>query len=119
MSEITASKRQLTIKTGVVKRLTKEEKTYVKEVEEQLARIDQYISEGKDEWHVNKQREVLQDCIKMVPDCRKRLQNAVEDLESLLEGLEGEIHSTDEAKAASEVLQLAKASLEEHGKASF
>ena len=36
-------------------RLTKEEKTYVKEAEEQKQRVQKYIDDGKDEWHVNKQ----------------------------------------------------------------
>lgn len=92
--------------TDHVASLTKEEKTYIREVDEQRARIDQYIADGKDEWHVNKQvshglcstrsirseahpathfqKEVLQDCLQMVPDCHKRLATAVQDIKSLL-----------------------------------
>ncbi|UZJ51274.1 hypothetical protein CBS101457_000594 [Exobasidium rhododendri] len=110
MSDAKASKRQLTIKTGVVKRLTKEEKSYVKESEDQEARVARYESEGKDEWEVKKQREVLQDCRQMIPDCRKRLQIAAEDLQSIVDNLVDEAADSDEARAAKEALQLAGSS---------
>ncbi|PWN99301.1 tubulin binding cofactor A, partial [Tilletiopsis washingtonensis] len=76
--------RQLKIKTGVVKRLTKEEKTYAQEAEDQKARIERITREGADEWDVKKQHEVLRDCEQMIPDCARRLAAAVEDLQALL-----------------------------------
>ncbi|KDN36560.1 tubulin binding cofactor A [Tilletiaria anomala UBC 951] len=103
------AKRQLTIKTGVVKRLTKEEKTYVKEADEQRQRIDKYIDDGKDEWHINKQKEVLQDCLRMIPDSQQRLAAAVEDLVSLLQSLadDADISSSEAATAAREAIDAA------------
>lgn len=41
--------RQLTIKTGVVKRLAKEKTVYEREVNEQKARIERLKGEGKDD----------------------------------------------------------------------
>lgn len=83
--------------------LVKEEKSYIKEAEDQEARVATFESEGKEEWEVKKQvctgrldraqasltiappqREVLQDCRQMIPDCRKRLLAAVDDLQSIL-----------------------------------
>lgn len=41
--------RQLTIKTGVLKRLTKEKTVYEKEVLQQKSRIERLKGEGKDD----------------------------------------------------------------------
>lgn len=71
--------------------LTKEEKSYIKEAEEQKERIEQYTREGKDEWHISKQKEVLQDSLKMIPDCKKRLEAALEDLKALVVSNDNEL----------------------------
>ena len=89
-------------------RLTKEEKTYVQEAAEQAARVERFLAEGRDEWDIKKQvgfvptsppsgtgavwlsvarssqREVYDDCAKMIPDCKTRLERALEDLDILL-----------------------------------
>ncbi|PWN90189.1 tubulin binding cofactor A [Acaromyces ingoldii] len=109
MSDEKSTKRQLTIKTGVVKRLVKEEKSYVKEAQEQEARVAKTEADGKEEWEVKKQKEVLQDCLQMIPDCKKRLEAAVADLQNILEGLEGDIAESDEAKAARDAIESSKA----------
>lgn len=64
--------RQLFIKTGVVKRLTKEKIVYEKEAEQQRNRITKLTKEGQDEYVLRKQEEVLQECLMMVPDCQRR-----------------------------------------------
>ncbi|GJQ73821.1 hypothetical protein Trydic_g18759 [Trypoxylus dichotomus] len=61
------------IKTGVVKRLAKEKVVYEREAETQQQRIERYKKEGKDEYDVRKQEEVLQECLMMLPDCQRRL----------------------------------------------
>ncbi|MCO5580075.1 hypothetical protein L7F22_033941 [Adiantum nelumboides] len=131
MSDEKSTKRQLTIKTGVVKRLVKEEKSYVKEAQEQEARVAKTEAEGREEWEVKKQKEVLQDCLQMIPDCKKRLEAAVADLQNILvswmsyhgegnaadawahnlpqEGLEGDIAQSDEAKASRDAIESSKA----------
>ncbi|CAO1623846.1 unnamed protein product [Parajaminaea phylloscopi] len=105
----TATKRQLTIKTGVVKRLTKEEQTYIQEAKDQEKRVKEYEAGDKDEWDVKQQHKVLQDCLQMIPDCRKRLEVAVEDLVNLVEGLDEELASTSEAAGARTALEAAAA----------
>ncbi|KAL9697389.1 hypothetical protein quinque_000830 [Culex quinquefasciatus] len=63
--------RQLTIKTGVVKRLSKEKTVYEKEVDTQRNRIDKLKAAGSDDHVLRKQQEVLQECMMMVPDCQR------------------------------------------------
>lgn len=64
--------RQFTIKTGVVKRLTKEKIVYEKEVIQQQHRIEKLRAEGKDAHVMRKEDEVLQESLMIVPDCQRR-----------------------------------------------
>lgn len=64
--------RQLTIKCGVVKRLTKEKIVYEREIEQQRARIIKLKAAGKDDHTMRKEDEVLQECSMMVPDTQRR-----------------------------------------------
>ncbi|CAO1639230.1 unnamed protein product [Sympodiomycopsis kandeliae] len=106
---ITATKRQLTIKTGVVKRLTKEETLYIKEVSDHTAKLQKMEAEEKDEWTIKNQRKVIADCAQMIPDTRKRLANAVDELSHYLEGVEGEeLQNSTEVTAAKQALQAAQ-----------
>ncbi|CAO1637238.1 unnamed protein product [Jaminaea pallidilutea] len=114
MSDVSSIKRQLTIKSGVVKRLTKEEQTYVKEAEEQRQRVQRMEAEvpSADEWQLKQQHKVLQDCMQMIPDCRKRLEAAVDDLQDYVEGLDASLAETTEAEGAKSALEAAKASIQ-------
>ena len=78
------------------------------------AHLAKYQSEGKEESEIKQQKKVLVDCQQMIPDCQKRLQSATEDLQSILDGLQQdeEVSSTEEAKAAKEVLSSALAAVE-------
>lgn len=64
--------RQLTIKSGVLKRLTKEKIVYEKEVDQQRVRIAKLLAEGKDEYVMRKEDECLQEAMMMVPNTKKR-----------------------------------------------
>lgn len=64
--------RQLTIKSGVVKRLTKEKIVYEKEIDQQRARIVKLKDAGKDDHTMRKEDEVLQESLMMVPDTQRR-----------------------------------------------
>lgn len=64
--------RQFTIKTGVLKRLTKEKTVTDKEVIQQQNRIEKLRAEGKDFYVMRKEDEVLQESMMMVPDCQRR-----------------------------------------------
>lgn len=64
--------RQIKIKTGVVKRLTKEKTVYEKEIDQQKQRIERLRNEGKDEHVLKKEEEILQESLMMIPDSHRR-----------------------------------------------
>lgn len=64
--------RQMTIKTGVVKRLAKEKVVYEREADVNRSRIAKFKAEGKDDHVVRKEEECLQETLMMVPDCQRR-----------------------------------------------
>lgn len=67
--------RQIKIKTGVLKRLTKEKTVYEKEVGQQKQRIEKLRGEGKDEHVMRKEEEILQEALMMIPDSHRRYAN--------------------------------------------
>lgn len=64
--------------------------------------------EGKDEFDVKQQTEVLNECMMMIPDSRLRLKEGVKELKSTIEEYKG-IESVKD----SEALKLAHEMLEE------
>uniref|UniRef100_A0A182JUI2 Tubulin-specific chaperone A n=1 Tax=Anopheles christyi TaxID=43041 RepID=A0A182JUI2_9DIPT len=102
--------RQLTIKTGVVKRLSKEKVVYEKEVVTQQNRIDKLKASGSDDHVLRKQDEVLQESMMMIPDCQRRLAKAFEELSEMLKN-EEELKETEQYQAAVTVLDDAKVNL--------
>lgn len=96
--------RTIKIKTGVVKRITKEKIVYEREVEEQKDNIEKFKQKGKDEYDIRKQEEVLQECLMMIPECKRRLFKAVEDLQKVLD-TELELKETPEYSQAANALQ--------------
>lgn len=64
--------RQLTIKTGVVKRLTKEKTVCEKEVVIEQNRLERFKGQGADEHVLKKQEEVISECLMMLPDTLRR-----------------------------------------------
>ncbi|XP_055306073.1 tubulin-specific chaperone A [Sitodiplosis mosellana] len=99
--------RQIKIKTGVVKRLTKEKTVYVKEIDQQKVRIERLRGEGKDEHVLRKEEEILQEAQMMVPDSHRRLVKAYEELNDYLKN-EDELKELPDFGAALEVLKQAK-----------
>ncbi|CAL9682309.1 unnamed protein product [Knipowitschia caucasica] len=77
--------RQIKIKTGVVKRLVKEEAMYRKEAQQQEQKVERMKAEAGDEYVIKKQVEVLQEARMMIPDTHRRLAIAHADLGQLLE----------------------------------
>lgn len=102
--------RQLTIKTGVVKRLSKEKTVYEKEVVTQRNRIDKLKTEGADDHVLRKQEEVLQESMMMVPDCQRRLAKAFDELSEMIKN-EEELKESDQYVAAVAILEDAKVNL--------
>lgn len=102
------------IKTGVVKRLTKEKVMYEKEAQQQKDRVEKFKNEGKDEYEVRKQEEVLQECLMMVPDCQRRLLAAYEDLNGILNS-ELDLQESGDYITSKAVLEEAKLQLPQTG----
>ncbi|XP_062578544.1 tubulin-specific chaperone A-like [Saccostrea cucullata] len=92
--------KQIKIKTGVVKRLTKEKVAYEKEVVKTEEKVEKMKAENKDEYEVKKMgsRALF----------RQRLNTAYADLENLL-NKEEDLNETEEYKAGKTALEEAKA----------
>jgi len=74
------TKRQLKIKSGIVRRITREFESYQKEIVKDKDRIEKLRDNGGDDHDIRKQEEVLQETIAMVPNTRKRLRDGLEEL---------------------------------------
>lgn len=102
--------RTIKIKTGVVKRITKDKIVYEQEAEEQKAKVERLKQEGRDEYEMRRQVDVLQECLMMIPDSKRRLVKAYEDLDNVL-NKEKDLKDTEEYAAAKKALNEAKAHL--------
>ncbi|WWC70616.1 uncharacterized protein I206_104567 [Kwoniella pini CBS 10737] len=108
MSDSSAqSIKQLKIKTGVVKRLHKEESVYVKEVVDQKKVVKKMKDENAEGADIRAAERVLRDSEMMVPRTRKQLEEAVQSLDDLVTALQGEesISSSQEYKNAAAQLK--------------
>lgn len=120
--------RQLKIKTGVVKRLTKEKVTYEKEAAQQRDKIEKlkvqselinlfyscvhrcFFCADKDGYDIKKQEEVLQESLMMVPDCQRRLVKAFVELKNIID-LELDLKEIEDYVEAEKILKEAEAQL--------
>nr|ODO01074.1 co-chaperone [Cryptococcus depauperatus CBS 7855] len=75
--------RQLKIKTGVVKRLHKEESVYQQEVKAQVAIVEKLKRDGADGADIRAAERVLKESEKMIPITRDSLQEAHQVLKDL------------------------------------
>ncbi|CAM9607211.1 unnamed protein product [Choristocarpus tenellus] len=96
--------RQLKIKVGVCKRMLKEVAGYEKEAKTNEARIKKMREDGRDEYDIRKQEEVLQESYMMIPDSKARLQKALEDLQIFLEANTGGDGLEDQEEEARNIL---------------
>jgi tubulin-specific chaperone A len=106
--------RTIKIKSGVVKRLAKEKVVYEREVEVQKVRIEKLKAQGKDEYELKKQDEVLKECLMMVPDCQRRLSVAYDDLKNILD-TEKDLENSADYITAQKILDEAKLQLPKTG----
>ncbi|KAF2853814.1 tubulin-specific chaperone-like protein Rbl2 [Plenodomus tracheiphilus IPT5] len=91
---------KVTIATGVVNRLVKEEASYHKEIEQQEARIKKHeTSEGDEnaEYTLRQERQALQETKNVLPGMKTKIETALEKLEDELEN--GEASEAEVAKA--------------------
>ncbi|KAK2818677.1 hypothetical protein Q5P01_024238 [Channa striata] len=99
--------RQIKIKTGIVKRLAKEEIAYITEAKQQEEKVECLKAQAGDGYVIKKQMEVLQESRMMIPDCHRRLTIAHADLLQLLE-TEEDLADSEEYKEARNVLDSVK-----------
>uniref|UniRef100_UPI0037E73983 tubulin-specific chaperone A n=1 Tax=Semicossyphus pulcher TaxID=241346 RepID=UPI0037E73983 len=99
--------RQIKIKTGIVKRLAKEEISYKTEAKQQEEKVERLKAEEGDDYVIKKQMEVLQESRMMIPDCHRRLAIAHADLLQLLE-TEEDLGESEEYKEARNMLDSVK-----------
>ncbi|WWD04712.1 hypothetical protein V865_002783 [Kwoniella europaea PYCC6329] len=112
MSDSSAqSLKQLKIKTGVVKRLHKEESIYAQEVVDQKRVIEKLKEDGADGADIRAAERVLRDSEMMIPRTKSQLEEAVQALDDLVNALQSEeaISSSAEYKAAVEQLKQVRA----------
>ncbi|XP_041370558.1 tubulin-specific chaperone A-like [Gigantopelta aegis] len=98
--------RNIKIKTGVVKRLTKEKSMYEQEAKQFAEKVEKMKADKKDEYDIRKQTEVAEESKMMIPDTLRRLGSATNELENILKQ-EDDLAETEEYKAARECLVLA------------
>ena len=112
--------RQLRIKTGIVKRLSKDVVSYQAEADIQQVRLDKMLEEKKDEYDIKKMGQVVQESLMMIPHCLRRLKIANEDLTTFTDEqkdiIEGFL-TKEEEKEESELARLYRAAREQRAEA--
>ncbi|KAJ2486484.1 hypothetical protein IWW37_005608 [Coemansia sp. RSA 2050] len=112
---------QLKIKTGAVNRLVKERGLYLKEIDEQQARVEAYrqraISETDEtkrrtyDADLRKQNEVLEETVLMVPHMERRIRDAMQDLDNLVLSKKDDTEDIEALASAKEALAAASSVL--------
>lgn len=77
--------RKLKIKSGSVKRLTKEYAYYIKEETQQRAKVEKMREDGKEESDIKQQVDVLNETLTVLPDARNRLATFAKELQQFLD----------------------------------
>ncbi|KAG6879452.1 hypothetical protein C0992_002583 [Termitomyces sp. T32_za158] len=105
------ARRQLKIKSGVVKRLFKEHALYTKEAEEQQKKLDKFVAEGAEDWDIKNGTRMMEEANKMIVDSANRLGKAAGELRDLInEGKKNPALADDEELLkAEEILEEASA----------
>ncbi|KAI2804780.1 hypothetical protein BLOT_003768 [Blomia tropicalis] len=96
---------QIRIKTGVLKRLAKEKVAYEKELEREKARLETMKTNNKDIYELNKQQEIINETVMLLPDCQKRINVAFDDLQKLVKESEFDLNENEIFQTAKGILQ--------------
>ncbi|RDB28774.1 Tubulin-specific chaperone A [Hypsizygus marmoreus] len=107
MSDIPAARRQLKIKAGVVKRLSKEHTLYRKEAEQQQQKLNKFIAAGAEGWDINNGTRMMEEANRMITDSANRLGKAAGELRDLVVAAKKEpkLAEDEELLKAEEVLE--------------
>jgi len=102
-----AIRRQLKIKLGAMKRLSKEHGLYKKEVEEQKKKLDRLKAEKAEEWDIKNAGKMLEESSKMVTDSETRRDKAAGELRDVVASAKqkAEMNGDDELIKAEEALK--------------
>merc|ERR1712093_589331 len=111
LTEEEATLKDIKIKTGICKRCTKELTLYKAETEKLQAVVDKLVADGACSHDVNKQKEVLEENVNIIPSAISRLQQAYENLCVLRDDSEenAKVASAEEFVAAKEAIAAAEA----------
>jgi len=112
-----AKLKTLKIKTGVVKRYTKEKQSYEKEAALQRAKIVKFKEEGKDDHFIRQQEGCLKESEMMVPEVQRQLLKSYDELKGIVEDQQAELEAAAEYKTALQIIEDAKPHLPEAWKA--
>lgn len=106
--------RTIKIKTGVLKRSIKDYTYYREEAKKLEERVDKLKEEGADEADVQKQTQVMQESVDMLPSWKTKIESALEDLKSIIEEHQEteEFKESEEGKTAEATIAEAAAFLE-------
>ncbi|KAF9015754.1 tubulin binding cofactor A [Cyathus striatus] len=111
MSDISSVKRQLKIKSGVVKRLLKEHRLYQEEADGLKQKGDKLAANGADEWDIKNAWKMHDESNRMVTDVATRLGKATGELRDLVVSAKKvqELAQVEEFLRAEEILEEANA----------
>lgn len=84
MNDAASIRRQLKIKSGVTKRLTKENGLYRKEAEALQRKQNKLVADGAEEWDIKNAGKMFDESTKLIADTGNRLEGAVAELEALV-----------------------------------
>ncbi|KAF5272898.1 hypothetical protein FQA39_LY07664 [Lamprigera yunnana] len=90
--------------------IAKEKVVYEKEAEQQRVRIEKFKQEGKDEYDIRKQEEVLQESLMMIPDCQRMLAKAIQELKTIVDN-ELDLKELEDYQTAIKIIEEAKVQL--------
>eukprot|EP01006_Ploeotia_vitrea_P003279 TRINITY_DN112365_c0_g1_i1.p1 TRINITY_DN112365_c0_g1~~TRINITY_DN112365_c0_g1_i1.p1 ORF type:complete len:124 (-),score=20.35 TRINITY_DN112365_c0_g1_i1:80-451(-) len=80
-----SNNKKLQIQIGSVKRLQKDVLMYEKEAKTNADKLQKMRDEGKDEYDIKKQEEILQESYMMIPIEKDRVEKSIEDLTVLID----------------------------------
>ncbi|TMW69532.1 hypothetical protein Poli38472_001688 [Pythium oligandrum] len=107
------AERQFKIKVGSLRRVKKDLEYYAKELTQQKLKIEKMRQDGKDEYDIKKQEEVLVETETMLPDCQMRLQETVNDVTKFMTAHQSEVEAlTALHEEATTLLEAAKTLLQ-------
>ncbi|KAG0315451.1 hypothetical protein BGZ99_007452 [Dissophora globulifera] len=99
------STRDLSIRTNVLKRLSKEKVAYNMEKIKQQQKIDAMVAKDPEDYNIKQQRGVLEETLDMLPDVDRRLKAAHQDLANCVMSAHPDVKASKEYEDAVQALE--------------